>query len=599
MREMKAEWNSGHPTPETVLLALEGELPASETQPVTVHCTQCWECRTLRDHLEAGIRTFVDYRQRQYVERLGPPPGGWENFLILLQREDSKSAPRSLRYSLHRTLETLWRIPRLHSGLAAVTAVALIVALVYNLVAPRPVDAAAFLSRAVAAQSARENAGGLRAGKAIRQRIEVRFGTSSSVYQVVRADQLSAVSDDVPTALKTEFEAAHLDWTNPIDPAHFSAWRDSLARRRDHVETAASTVTLVTMNLGAFATIQRASLTVRRDDWHAIAENLAFATGETLSLRELSYEVVSAPVPLSSSLVGMPDLVAAPVVQPATPAKHALPSAEELAQAELSARLALHGIKADLGEEILFTRERKDVTVVGRVDSEARKEEITSALEGIALVSVDVHTYDEAVPRTTDMPRNKNSRQTERVTLETAASAPQLSELLTRFFPDEKIRIAFVNETLAQSQVALDHAFAVERLASRYSPQETALLDARGRQALGMLLTGHYDSMVEALFALDRVTGQLEKANAVAQLQKDRAASTIPNGTPANWREAAGALRASVVEMHQVTRAALAGSERDAALSAAQVIEGLHGKLATSRARLDVLRDALLQEFTH
>jgi hypothetical protein len=267
-----------------------------------------------------------------------------------------------------------------------------------------------------------------------------------------------------------------------------------------------------------------------------------------------------------------------------------MPSVEELAEAELRARLALHGIKADLGEEILYAQRRHDVNVAARVDSEARREEIANALAGIAHLSVDVQTYSEAAPRGADATGEKDSREPGRITLETATSMPQLADLLARLLPDEKSRIAFVNDTLAQSQVALDHAFAIGRLASRYSAQETALLDGRGKQALGMLLAGHCDSMGQALFALDRAVGKLQGS-------KQMFSSKIEGS---DWRPASGELRRSVVEMHQALRGALAGNAGpDIVPSAEELVGGLKTKLGASRVRLDALREALLQEFTH
>jgi hypothetical protein len=162
-------------------------------------------------------------------------------------------------------------------------------------------------------------------------------------------------------------------------------------------------------------------------------------------------------------------------------------------------------------------------------------------------------------------------------------------QTLSERFPDEKARVALVDRALAQSQSALDHGFALERLATRYSALEESLLDAHGRQLLGMLITGHYDSVVQALFALDRCMSEIDPGTP----------APAPAVSDSDWRHAAAALRLSVVETHKAFRAALGGANRtDSPPSQAAVIQGIRERLVSARGRLESFRNAILQEFS-
>ncbi len=95
-------------------------------------------------------------------------------------------------------------------------------------------------------------------------------------------------------------------------------------------------------------------------------------------------ETAAERVPEASSPLAPPERLADPVAPRHAPSamvvkEAAGPTAEELEGAELSARLTLHQLNADLGEEIRVRRVGNDVEVVGVADSRARKDQIAGS----------------------------------------------------------------------------------------------------------------------------------------------------------------------------------------------------------------------------
>jgi hypothetical protein len=570
-------------------LALEGELSPAETQEVTEHCAHCWECRTLQDHLATGIRKFIDHREK-WVERCDPPPRAWQDFTLLLHRTETEerqpSWSRKFQIVLRRAVGSVARLPRLYPGWSSATAIAVIGVLLYNLLIPATVDAETLLSTAVQATAREES--GIPVGKTIHERVEIRVGTTLMIRDVFRGGHSSTSRVRPGSAIsgfETVLETAALNPDNPLDARVFQHWRESLPRKREYVDKTDSSLKLTTI-ADSQSVWKMASLVVRSSDRHPISESLTLGDGRTIWLRELSHEIVlEAPVPVASTSPAKPESFESARMREPLIVPSSTVSSAALAQAELNSRLALHSVGADLGEEIVITRGAKAVTITAFTDTEQRKGEVSRAVSGLPLVVAQVRTYEEAIAA----PATQTPSQPLSFTLETVAPVPLLAKTLSQRFPDEKVRADLVNHALAQSQSALDHGFALERLASRYSAQEQSLLDAHGRQLLGMLITGHYDSVVQALFALDRCINEIDPGTP----------ASAPAVSGSDWRHAAATLRLSLVETHKAFRAALGGANRtDSLPGQAAVVQGIRERLASARAQLESFRNSVLQEFS-
>src|SRR5215467_7226617 len=83
----------GHPDPNQLLLALEGELTAAETAQIDRHLGACWNCRARSHEMHRGILAFVEYREKLYLPELESPPQEFLEFPSLLNNaadEDRK-----------------------------------------------------------------------------------------------------------------------------------------------------------------------------------------------------------------------------------------------------------------------------------------------------------------------------------------------------------------------------------------------------------------------------------------------------------------------------------------------------------------------------
>jgi hypothetical protein len=72
------------------------------------------------------------------------------------------------------------------------------------------------------------------------------------------------------------------------------------------------------------------------------------------------------------------------------------PTAEQLADSEWRARLALHQMGADMGDDLRFTASAGEVTLSGVVETAERKQDIAQVLAQIPFLKVQLQTVTEA-----------------------------------------------------------------------------------------------------------------------------------------------------------------------------------------------------------
>src|SRR5262249_15606167 len=153
--------------------------------------------------------------------------------------------------------------------------------------------------------------------------------------------------------------------------------------------------------------IIEATLTVRKSDWHTVAQRLKVQgenevreyelseTGhEVLPLHALTVFADLAPTP---SPVPAIIVAASPATSPAIIAKASPPPSEaEVKEAEVAAMYALHQARADLGEQIEVVREAgQGVIVSGLVETPEHKQQLMEALRDLPLVAARIQTIEE------------------------------------------------------------------------------------------------------------------------------------------------------------------------------------------------------------
>jgi hypothetical protein len=193
--------------------------------------------------------------------------------------------------------------------------------------------------------------------------------------------------------------------TRPLSAAVFREWRGRVTNATDAIQRSAlddGREAMVLRTSVADANplrIQEAELVVRTEDWHPLVQRFvvqAAAGLMTYELRELAFEVV----PLATVAPGFFEDAPAPELTRTEPVVPAVPPVSEadLIAAHVQALSALHRLGALLGEPIEVVRgSSRRIEVRGLASTDARKQEIAEAVSGIPLVTVDVHTIDEAV----------------------------------------------------------------------------------------------------------------------------------------------------------------------------------------------------------
>jgi RNA polymerase sigma factor (sigma-70 family) len=138
------------------------------------------------------------------------------------------------------------------------------------------------------------------------------------------------------------------------------------------------------------------------------------------------------------------------------------PEKADLDTSELLARLRLHALNADLGEDLHISREVRRVAITGTVATDSRLKELTAQLRGIPHLTLSLRTPDEESSR----PRTKQAHI--KILDPSSSAAPLLATWLRKKFPDVGDRSTFVNTVLSHSERMIWRARALSELSDRY-----------------------------------------------------------------------------------------------------------------------------------
>lgn len=158
-----------------------------------------------------------------------------------------------------------------------------------------------------------------------------------------------------------------------------------------------------------------------------------------------------------------PKLPERPDITPPPPAS--LVSDAELDASETSARLVLHRLNADLGEQIHVRRREQEIEVAGILDSAERKNAIENALRDVphlrtSLLSpedLSASTAGGAIAALQTAPASNREM-----------SPAMLASWLEQHYPDEAQRRDYVNRIRDLGRECLGQAYALKELVDRY-----------------------------------------------------------------------------------------------------------------------------------
>jgi hypothetical protein len=227
-----------------------------------------------------------------------------------------------------------------------------------------------------------------------------------------------------------------------------------------------------------------------------------------------------------------------------------------IAASELQVRTILHSLGADLGEQITIRPVPNGlIQVDGIAEDETRKRQITSALAGIQHTQLRITTVAQAAIH----PQPGSSLATSNSSTLVTASPPLLEEQLERRFPGSDQRSEYVNQSLSLCQSASARAWALNRLADRYTPQQIALLDPDAQRQLQRLLIDHATALREDISRLQNQLGQV-----LSSASNTAAANTVSSAAASNpsddWRSRAHRVHSSVEITNEAVSVLLAGS---------------------------------------
>lgn len=582
-----------HLSDEVLLLAVDGELPGRVSIQIRAHLEACWSCRARRDRIEKCISDVVGYRNLFLRPYLPPSDKSRSNFVNLLAIQAASVDRPSLwsRFgSIFRSVPILRLRPLLIQGIILLCLVAI---LAFQLRRVRTVSAGEFLRNAEFSEKQ-----GLKSS--LRPVVYQKLRIQSNGHSVIRvsyrdlvgerrADHIEndarntaigpaqatenlpggTIVDEAVSAdadfLRSSFQMTTLSWDEPLSASQFRAWHDSVSDKHDEIKQTSSLLTLRTTTTdGPIAEFQ---FTVRASDYHPISEHMLLRNSKEFDVEELGYEVLSLDaINQTMFAVAAPSPVLAPKPPPAPVL--APPTRADLADAEVQVRAVLHSSGADLGEQLQILQ-ADQVIIHGVAGSSARKMELETLLSKIPHLKIELRSPEDT-PSDTEQPEPAVSL--DGVPTPVAAPAP-LEGLLETRFPDVRERENFIRQVLACAQDASDRAWALRRVAGRYSPAALADLSPQSRRELEVIIQDHAEALRNSSGLLQTILEGFfggQPADAQDATSADSGSPSADGSVEAmsseTWQSDAEELFATVDQLEQLTLDLLTGSEaRDSA----------------------------------
>ena len=547
-----------HPTGRELLMAADGELAPREHEAVRRHLETCWDCRARMAEIEGTITQYVQLRRRK-LDAVLPPIGGAKAELERLLQAKAIESPATEQLGWIRYLTSWQLFPR--PVWISATALATILLVLINTTFAPALSASVLINRAVKAQGQ---------GKLHYEVIEYHVGSRKWVRQTARQSKSenTTVADPELDALSRTLA---FDLSDPLNAQQFARWRNSLSHKADSIGHVGHNLELTTENRGA-GEIVRAHFVVREHDYWPVAERLETRQGDLIAIAGVTSTESASTYPISR----IPERT--PAYPSSEPKAKPQPAAADLAQSELMARVAIHQIGADMGEELRIQPGSTTILVVGRTESRERQEQIKQVLATVPWVHTDLRPLGAAsVPRLTHV-------QTGGTPAQNAPTIP-LEQQLSTTIPSFDERVAFVNAILTSAESATEHAWALQRLAERYDERQIRLLSPSSKQMLNLLVQSHYEELGRQL---DQIDSGISRILGTSH-------STISLGdTNEPWQQSARITLLSVRSLHETILAALSGANGNETVpTAEEAAQDLRRRLVDSKNAVAALQQSV------
>ena len=469
-----------HPEDDELMRYADGEMPARKAREVRSHLEACWQCRAGLEELQKVISDCVRYRKDLLHVYLPSPPARWGDIYQGFAEIDASRNSVPLFLRIRESLRLRLNAPPRWAPRWATAALAIILAGVLSVefLQTPSIQAAELLRKAALAADARP---------AKPRLIQIKTGK----HQITRRlnSALSASSMEAATEIQALFRAARYNWNDPLTVRSYQDWRDGLADKRDDVTTVTDQTTDQSVyrihTAAATGEIAQATLTLRVLDLQPVHERFEFRDREWMEISELPDEAAPAfALAPAAALAGNP---------------HTAPGPARITEAtvgeELQVFAALHRLGADLGDPIEVTRERSQIVVAGVGIAPERQEQIHKVLDAVPNVVVRFSepaaaASQYAQPAPPAAPAKSISQQFQ-TRIEQQIGGRQNFE-------------QFSSQLLDMTDAMMSRAYALRRLADRFSKDLEASLSPADRQVLQNLNREH-------TAAIKRQAAQIER----------------------------------------------------------------------------------------
>lgn len=277
--------------------------------------------------------------------------------------------------------------------------------------------------------------------------------------------------DATAQRFKHEMDSAGVDWNDPLSAANYAQWRDRQPVKQDAVKQTGLNLLTLTTSTDADTPVLSESLTVRESDFHPVERTIRLRDQGTVEIAELNYDVLpwgAVNQDLFEPISGEAGVVPGNVHPALSIPLPRVLSDLQLDEAELGARIALHDLQADQGEQIRLTRTAQGIEVKGVVDTDQRKEQIVSQL----LTVPHVHPSILSVEEIEDSPPSGSPAETGPVQTYSVDAQPSPLE---KYMREKKFPL---DELAAISQQLLDGSLRIQQAETHLSELRHHFADA-------------------------------------------------------------------------------------------------------------------------
>jgi DNA-directed RNA polymerase specialized sigma24 family protein len=286
-----------------------------------------------------------------------------------------------------------------------------------------------------------------------------------------------------------------------------------------HVEEQASqyVISYGARDEGSSSSLLKATLILNRNDLHPVEQTFLIKQGnETREFRfvEAAFERWSPGRISPATFEPDPELLSSAKpetlklkAETSTLAPGAQPVAPVIATSDLEVEVLhlLHQAGADLGEQVSVERTAQGLLQIkGIVETDKRKAELLQMLGPVSnnpALRVQIKTVAEALKEGAGPRSSSSSPIVER--LESSNDSIPLKSDLRQWFlrqgltdTQAEVRVSqFADQTVNRSSTALQHAWALKRLAERWSPEQLRTLDSEARAKWLTIIRAHVQAI--------------------------------------------------------------------------------------------------------